>query len=306
MKKSILDDPRQFFCVSVHMGKHTLPVDCSFTTRDMVTGSVSIHVEYEVSDPESLVIGTDDALASLSTRCREAVTDLTEHLAYTDISIRQIRSIVEGVETHDLGLIITRALIPGPISWPSDITEPRRDIPRILEESERDKIAQKAKLTSEKELARLLEEKLSNMGISHPAVLMRVLSRHDADYQAILDAAQHVSDEKRSKEEQAKELLLWLVEKDKVPRSDLDTLVKTLSGRVTSDAESLPDAVLGILTAPPSPDSLPPSSAELEGNKSEHTRTEQGSGKLKGTLLEQNENKNVNESGTNQQADAEQ
>ena len=79
---------------------------------------------------------------------------------------------------------------------------------------------------------------------------MRVLSRHDQDYQTILDAAQHFADSQKSSQDKARDLLVWLIEQDKVPRIELDEFVVGLIGRVAGDVTALPDAVASLLTAP--------------------------------------------------------
>ncbi len=257
MRKSILDDPRQFVCVSVHLGLHTIPVDCAFTTRDMVNGSVVVHITYRVSNPETLVIGVEDALASLSLRCREFVTGLAEVHSFNDISTRYIKEVIEGMETNDLGLVITRVLVPDSITWPPGITEPQSEIAVIKANAARDEVATEVELAAKKRLAKLLEDKLRSMGITHPAILMRVLSRHDQDYQTILDAAQHFADSQKSSQDKARDLLVWLIEQDKVSRIEMGELVTGLIERVAGDVTALPDTVASLLTAPVDTPSLP-------------------------------------------------
>lgn len=275
MRKSILEDPRQFFCASIHLGVHTLPIDCAFITHDTVNGSVVAHVAYKVTNPETLVIGVDDALALLSLRCREAVTDLAESRSFTDVSTRSIKETLERVETSDLGLVITKVLVPDSITWPSGITEPQSEIAVIRASAVRDEVAAETEVAAKKRLAGLLEDKLRSMGITHPAILMRVLSRYDSDYQTILDAAQHFAESQKDSRDKGKDFLVWLIEQDKVPRIELDGLVTGLVGRVTGDVTALPEAVASLLTAPADAPSLPdalsvaPSTA-VDGDGSEN------------------------------------
>jgi hypothetical protein len=250
MEKSFLDNPNQFMCVAVSMGLRTIPVDCSFITLDDVTGSAFVHIRYKVMDSKKVVIGVEDVLAQLSLKCREAITNLAEKRVHTDISTQHIKEVVKHIKTDDLGLSIKDVAIPNPIVWPSGIVKPRSEIPEIKAAAVRDEIAAELKLEKEKKYAKLLENKLRSMGITHPSILMRVLSHHDPDYQVILEAAKHFADSQRDSQDKAREFLVWLIEKDKVPRIELEELITGLVGRVTDDVTALPDAVASLLTAP--------------------------------------------------------
>lgn len=140
--------------------------------------------------------------------------------------------------------------MPDSITWPSGIIEPQSEIAVIRAQAARDEVVTETELAAKKKLAGLLEDKLRSMGITHPAILMRVLSRYDSDYQTILDAAQHFAESQKSSQDKARDFLVWLIEQDKVPRTDLDPLVTELIGRVADDVTSLPDAVASLLTAP--------------------------------------------------------
>jgi len=94
-----------------------------------------------------------------------------------------------------------------------------------------------------------LEEALKQMGITHPAMLMRVLSRHDPDYQTIQDAAKHFANLQRASRGKVKDFLAWLIEEDAVTRIELEELIIRLAGQVTDDVTALPDAAASLLTA---------------------------------------------------------
>lgn len=95
-----------------------------------------------------------------------------------------------------------------------------------------------------------LERTLKQLGITHPAILMRILSQYGPDYKAILDAAQHFADSQRDSQGKVKDFLAWLIEKDAVSRIELGELITRLVGQVTDDDTALPDAAASLLTAP--------------------------------------------------------
>jgi len=240
----------QFVCIAVDMRRRPIDLDCSFTTADHVQGSLKLRVTYQVIDAKAVVVDIEDVIDELVIRCRGAVRDFSETRSYKSVSSQGIKEAVRQSQVDDLGLVIKQVTIPDSIVWPANIVEPMSKILAVKADAELKSLTNKIKIEAESEYSKLLEKKLSDMGITHPAILMRVLSRHDADYQTILEAAQHFADSRSDSQSKAKDFLVWLIEKDKVPRVELEELISGLVGRVTDDVTALPDAVASFLIAP--------------------------------------------------------
>ena len=214
----------QHVCIVVDMRLRTHKVDCKFITKDLVNGSMTIHLQYRVSNSKKVVFDVEDVLSDLSTICQKVVVNIARKNKYSEIDQSLFEEAVKDSDTHKLGIELIDVHIPDQINWPNELMSIKSRPPILQADAELKSFERK-----------LLVEKLESIGLPENVIKI-VLVKKEEELKVIFDAAEALARSKKESKEDARAMLEMLIDKGLVPRITLEeTLLPKVIDQVTNN-----------------------------------------------------------------------
>lgn len=231
-----------FYYVAIENRRLTVQINVNLISSDGILGNCQLNIEYQVSNLDALFT-IADPVAGMRARIEQAVQFIASQYEHTQLTIREVMEAVYDLNhRQDVGLHITNAFVE-PLAW-VDVVNVQA---AITIQNQQDAIQRNQR--------RIIIDKMKDLGVNNKLLETALLSRVDKDYNVVMQQIQAFMQANKDDAHARIEILQWLADNNYISRDQLDPLIQSAIGVVTSPQPTASDMLLG---TQPSTTALPP------------------------------------------------